>query len=227
MPVYFHDNQPPAIAQEEIDRWKAVPPAVAADLVTDGQNRSVQIDPAIRPLKPAGQQPKLFGRAVTALCEPPDFGPVLYAADLITKGDVLVIAAGGHSETAMIGEIVCGYLKRQGAVGVICDGAIRDVGAIAKMHNFSAYTRHVTPRGPTSADRGAVNATVVVGGRPIAPGDLIIGDDDGLIALSVRGIREGIQACEDKLANEHIWELSLTSGNSAAETFNLPPAQRP
>src|SRR5215471_5850030 len=92
------------LTKTEIDRWRRVPVAVAVDLSRD----IGEIDPAIRPLMPAGVQPRLFGRAVTAVCEPPDFGAVLYAVDLITSGDVLVIAAAGHAETAMIGEIIGG-----------------------------------------------------------------------------------------------------------------------
>src|SRR5919107_4334869 len=110
MPVTIQPARPCSLTVTEIDRWRTVPVAVAVDLSRDVG----QIDPAIRPLLPAGQQPRLFGRAVTALCEPPDFGAVLHAVDLVRPGDVLVIAADGHAETAMIGEILGGHVRRLG-----------------------------------------------------------------------------------------------------------------
>ena len=112
MPVTIHTAPALDLTPAEIDRWRAVPVAVAVDLGRD----IGQIDPAIRPLRPAGRQPRLFGRAVTAFCEPPDFGAVLHAVELAGPGDVLVIAAAGHAETAMIGEILGGHLRRRGAV---------------------------------------------------------------------------------------------------------------
>jgi 4-hydroxy-4-methyl-2-oxoglutarate aldolase len=208
------------LTNAEVERWRDIPVAVAVDV---GRAKG-QIDPAIRPLAPGGRQPRLFGRAVTALCEPPDFGAVLIAIDRIGSGEVLVIAAHGHAETAMIGEILSGQLRRRGAVGVICDGAIRDVGRLAQWPDFSVFTRHVTPRGPWSAERGAVNAPVVVGGRIVRPGDLVIGDDDGLVALDPDSIRNRIGDAEAKLRREAEWQASLAAGRSMAETFGLDEA---
>ena len=223
MPVTLHTAPASDLTPAEIDRWRAVPVAVAVDLGRDVG----QIDPAIRPLQPAGRQPRLFGRAVTALCEPPDFGAVLHALELVGPGDVLVIAAGGHAETAMIGEILGGHLRRLGCRGLVCDGAVRDVGTLAGWADFSVFTRWVTPRGPASAERGAVNLPVVVGGRLVSPGDLVLGDDDGLVALTPAAIRGRIGAAEAKLALEAEWEASLASGRSVQETFGLAPARRP
>ncbi len=218
MPVTIQPTSPSSLTTAETDRWRAVPVAVAVDLGRDVG----QIDPAIRPLRPAGQQPRLFGRAVTALCEPPDFGSVLYAVDLIGPDDVLVIAAAGHAETAMIGEIVGAQVRRKGGVGVLCDGAIRDVATLAGWPDFPVFTRFVTPRGPSSADRGAVNVPVVVGGQLVSTGDLVIGDDDGLVALSPAAVRARIADAEAKLALEAEWEASLSGGRSVRETFSLP-----
>jgi 4-hydroxy-4-methyl-2-oxoglutarate aldolase len=215
--VSVHSIPPSDLTAPEIECWRNIPVAVAVDM---GRAKG-QIDPAIRPLLPAGRQPRLFGRAVTALCEPPDFGAVLLAIDQINAGEVLVIAAGGHAETAMIGEILSGHARRRGAIGVICDGAIRDVGTLAQWPNFPVFTRHVTPRGPWSAERGAVNAPVVFGGRIVRPGDLVIGDDDGLVALDPELIRSTIGDAEGKLRRESEWQESLAGGRSMIETFGL------
>ncbi len=220
MPVTLHAAPEGELTEAEIARWRAVPVAVAADLARGAD----QIDPAIRPLNPPGRQPRLFGRAVTALCEPPDFGAVLHAVERIGPGDVLVIAAGGRPETAMIGEIVGGHLRRRGGAGLVCDGAIRDVGVLAGWADLAVFTRSITPRGPATAERGAVNAAVVVGGRLVAPGDLIIGDDDGLVALSPATVRGRIGDSEAKLAREAQWEASLAAGRSVCETFGIAAA---
>lgn len=217
MPVIIQRARPARLSTAEMDRWLAVPVAVAVDLGSE----IGQIDPAIGPLRPRGQQPRLFGPAVTVSCEPPDFGAVLHAVDLIDPGDVLVIAASGNAETAMIGEILSGYLRRRGGVGVICDGAIRDVATLASWPDFSVFTRSVTPRGPLSANRGAVNVPVVVGGCSVEPGDLLIGDDDGLAVLSPSAVRNRIVDAELKLAQEAEWKANLASGRSARETFDL------
>ena len=218
MPVTIRTAPPSELTAAEIERWRPVPVAVAVDLGRDVG----QIDPAIRPLMPPGRQPRLFGRVVTVNCEPPDFGAVLYAVDVIGPGEVLVIAAASHAETAMIGEILGGQLRRRGAVGVICDGAVRDVASLAGMTDLSVFTRFVTPRGPSSAERGLVNAPVIVGGRLVAPGDLVIGDDDGLVALSPAAIRARIGDAEARMAREAEWEASFASGRSVREIFGLP-----
>jgi len=217
MPVRIEQAPASTLAAEEVGRWRSVPVAVAVDLGRDVG----QIDPAIRPLLPAGQQPRLFGRAVTALCEPPDFGAVLHALDAIEPGDVLVIAASGRAETAMIGEIVGGHVRRRGGVGVVCDGAIRDVATLAGWSDLAVFTRFVTPRGPASAGRGAVNVPAVVGGQLVSPGDLVIGDDDGLVALSPAAVRARIADAEAKLKLEAEWEASLAGGRTVRETFRL------
>lgn len=223
MPVTLHSPPHPDLTPAEIARWAAVPVAVAVDL---GRDAAGQIDPAIRPLRGAGLQPRLFGQAVTLRCEPPDFGAVLHAMDVIRPGQVLMIDAGGHRDTAMIGDILSGHLRGRGVAGVVCDGAVRDTGTLGAWDDFAVFARWITPRGPTGAERGAVNLPVVIGGCPVAPGDLVIGDADGLVVLSPHMVRAGIAAAEAKLGREAEWTRALACGLSAAEVFGLPPPIR-
>ena len=222
MPVILHSPQVAPLTPAELARWQPVPVAVAVDLGRDAG----QIDPAIRPLCPPGRQPRLFGRAVTVRCEAPDFGAVLQALDVIGPGEVLVIDAGGHRDTAMIGDILSGHLRAKGVAGVVVDGAVRDVGTLGGWGDFAVFSRWITPRGPTGADRGAVNLPVVVGGCCVSPGDLIIGDDDGLVALTPAIVRSRIADAEAKLARETGWIAGLAQGRTAAEVFGLPAAVR-
>jgi len=218
MPVTLHQTPASTLTQDDVEAWRHVPVSVAVDLARD----IGQIDPAIRPLLPPAQQPALFGRAVTALCEPPDFGAVIYALDHVRRGDVLVIAAQGQWQFAMIGDVLGGHLRNRGCAGIVCDGAVRDVHTLAKWSDFSVYTRHITPRGPQSAERGAVNVPVVIGGQMVHPGDVIIGDGDGLVALRREVVRTRIGDARAKLAREEEWIARLANGASAQETFNLP-----
>lgn len=223
MPVTLHTPPASDLTPNEIARWAAIPVAVAVDLVRDAG----QIDPAIRPLRPAGQQPRLFGQAVTVRCEAPDFGAVLQVLDVIQRAQVLVIDAAGHRDTAMIGDILSGHLRNKGIAGLVCDGAVRDTGTLGGWDDFSVFSRWITPRGPTGADRGAVNLPVVIGGCLVSPGDLVIGDDDGLVSLSPRIVRTRIADAEAKLSRESDWISALASGKSAAEVFGLAPTVQP
>jgi regulator of RNase E activity RraA len=207
------------LSEAEIAAWRAIPVAVAVDLSPESQ-----IDPAIRPINPPGKQPRLFGRAVTVSCTPPDFGAVVHALEHVGRGEVLMIAAAGDAVTAMIGEILSGHLRNRGAAGVVCDGAVRDVATLSGWPDFAVFSRSITPRGPTSAANGGINAPVTIGGRRVAPGDLVIGDDDGLVSLSPETVRNRIRDAEARLAREEGWIKSLAAGKSVVETFGVEPA---
>lgn len=216
MTLTIHPHQARPIPAELLNRWRQIPVAVAVDLTP-----SHQIDPAIRPLLPAGRQPALFGRALTVRCTPPDFGPVLHAVGAIGPGEVLMIDAGGQTSHAMIGDILGGHLHRQGAAGLVCDGAVRDVAGLAAMQGLSVHSRAVNPLGPTAARTGEVNGTVTIGGCKVSPGDLIIGDDDGLVVLPRDLQAQLIEQAEAKLKLETEWTARLTAGEPIAEIFKL------
>ena len=222
MPVTLHTPPASDLTPAEIARWATVPVAIAVDLGRDAG----QIDPAIRPLRPAGLQPRLFGQAVTVRCEAPDFGAVLHALDVIQQGQVLVIDAAGHRDAAMIGDILSGHLRNRGIAGVVCDGAVRDTGTLGGWDDFAVFSRWITPRGPTGAERGAVNLPVVIGGCLVSPGDLVIGDDDGLVSLRPQVVRTRIADAEAKLGRETDWINALASGTSASDVFGLAPPVR-
>jgi 4-hydroxy-4-methyl-2-oxoglutarate aldolase len=217
MTVRIHDSERFTLTPHLMKRWSKMPTAIIAD-VSDG---ACLIDPAIRPLRPAGQQPRLFGRAVTARCSPPDFGAVLRAIDLAVSGDVLVIDAQGTAGHAMIGGILSGHLRRKDAAGVVCNGPVRDVAELAGLKNFPVYARFITPRGPTAWAHGEVNGPLNISGGIVNPGDLIIGDDDGLAALDEEATQTLISKAEEKLALESKWIAELKARKSLAKVFKL------
>jgi regulator of RNase E activity RraA len=216
MPVTTHPAPAP-LPDAALAPWHAVPAALAVDCAPGAR----QIDPAIRPLRPAGQQPRLFGRAVTVQVTPPDFGAMLHVLDVAGPGDVVCVDAGGDAVTAMIGEILSGQLRRRGVAGIVLDGAVRDVGTLAQWDDFAVFSRHITPRGPTGAAHGAVNAPVTIGGVTVNPGDLIIGDDDGLVCLPPGTVTGGLPPVQAKAAREQDWEARLIAGEAARAVFGL------
>jgi len=222
MPVTVH-TAPAAMPDSALAPWREVPVALAVDCAPGAR----QIDPAIRPLRRAGRQPRLFGRAITVQVSPPDFGAMLYVLDVVQPGDVLCVDAGGDAETAMIGEILSGHLRRRAVSGLILDGAVRDVATLAEWEDFAVFARHITPRGPTGATGGTVNAPVMVGGVRIEPGNLILGDDDGLVCLPPATVSGGLGPVADKARKEAEWEARLAAGESAAQVFGLPAPDRP
>ena len=216
MPVTIAVPAPAPIAPDLLARWRPVPVAVVVDLAPE-----TQIDPAIRPLRPAKKQPPLCARAVTVRCVAPDFGAVLHALDHTGPGQVLVIAAEGHAGNAMIGDVLGGHLHARGVAGIVCDGAVRDVGNLARMKRLSVYARHINPRGPVGAGEGAVNEAVTIGGRMVAPGDLILGDDDGLACLTPAQAQSLIGPAEARITQEAGWSARLAAGESVAAIFDL------
>ena len=216
MTVAVHTVQRATWNATLLQRWRNVPTAIIADI----SGGACLIDPGIRSLRPPGRQPRLFGPAVTVHCAPPDFGAVLHALDGMQAGDVFVIAAHARADHAMIGGILGGFLHRRGAAGIVCDGAVRDVAELANF-KMSVYARHITPRGPVGVASGEVNGNVSVGGRSIAPGDLVIGDDDGLASLTLPEAEALIEKAESKLALEAEWQRRLAADETIARVFGL------
>lgn len=221
MPVRIHARPDDMLSDHEMEPWRDIPAAIAADVSADVG----VIDAAIRPVGGIASRPRLFGRAVTVLCEPPDFGAVVQSLDIVGAGDVLVIAAHGDCRNAMIGEILSGYLRDRGCAGILCDGAVRDVETLGAWPDFPVFARGIVPRGPSSSEHGAINLKVNITGCAVDPGDLIIGDGDGVAILTPFAARTYLSAARDRLEKEAGWIKSFASGRSARDTFGLSALQ--
>ena len=95
-----------------------------------------------------------------------------------------MIDAGGFEDRAIFGELMATYCRERGVRGIVVDGAIRDYGGLAAMENFRVYARAATPNGPYKNGPGEINVPVVIGGKIVHPGDIIVGDDDGVMIIS-------------------------------------------
>jgi regulator of RNase E activity RraA len=125
----------------------------------------------------------MAGTAVTARSRGGDNLSYLRALEFCRPGDVLVVDAGGDLNNAVVGGILSFYAAHIGVVGVVIDGAIRDVAEI-RSREFPVYARGVTHRGPYKDGPGEINVPVSVGGMVVNPGDIVVGDQDGLMAFA-------------------------------------------
>lgn len=134
----------------------------------------------------------MAGTAVTARSRGGDNLTYLRALEFCRPGDVLVIDAGGDLNNAVVGGILSFYAASIGVVGVVIDGAIRDVAEI-REREFPVYARGVTHRGPYKDGPGEINVPVSVGGMVVNPGDIVVGDQDGLLAIPQEGVEQLIE----------------------------------
>ena len=148
--------------------------------IDDNMGRIAAVDAAIEPIGYKGQ---LLGTAFTVRVPQGDNLMFHAAMDLAKPGDVIVIDAGGFTDRAIFGELMATYCKSRGIKGIICDGAIRDRGGLAAMEDFHVYARAATPNGPYKNGPGEINVPVVIGGKTVYPGDIVVGDDDGVLFI--------------------------------------------
>jgi RraA family protein len=146
--------------------------------VTDNLNRLYGTR-HLRPYHPGG---RLIGTAVTIKTRPGDNLTIHAAYEILRPGDVLVIDGGGDLNQALVGEIMMSRAKQMGAAGFVIDGAIRDVTAFATA-DFPCFARGVTHRGPYKSGPGEINVPVAIDGMVVNPGDLVLGDEDGVVAF--------------------------------------------
>jgi RraA family protein len=151
---------PTSIVSDNLDRW---PGAVG--------------------LRPFHKSKTLVGMAFTVRTRSGDNLAIHQALEQISPGDVLVIDGGGDESRALIGEIMMHIAISKGAAGYVIDGAIRDVGAFA-AEDFPCYARSAIHRGPYKFGPGESQVPVTVGGMPVNPGDIVLGDEDGVIAMT-------------------------------------------
>ena len=159
-----------------IERFREAPVAN----IDDSMDRMQAIDSSIKPI---GNQGKLLGPAFTVKVAQGDNLFLHAAMDMVQPGDVVVIDAGGYEGRAIFGELMATYLKIRGAAGIVCDGAVRDRDEMAALEDFPIYARSATPDGPYKNGPGEIGTDVVVGGRTVHPGDIVVGDGDGVIFL--------------------------------------------
>jgi 4-hydroxy-4-methyl-2-oxoglutarate aldolase len=175
--------------------------------------------PGIKPLRP---EMRLCGPALTVLTQPGDALYVQRAIDLIQPGDVVVIDASGCRDVAVIGERLASFMKLRGAAGIVVDGAVRDsVGIVAE--GIPTFCRGCCIRIFGSKGPGAINVPITLGGVPVRPGDLILGDADGVVIVPREDAARVIELADEHLESELSRLEQVRAGNSVTDVFGLTP----
>jgi 4-hydroxy-4-methyl-2-oxoglutarate aldolase len=189
-----------------IDALRSVPTAVASDAM----GRTGAMSAALRPLYEGA---RLCGPAVTVEVEIGSNAGVLSALDRVRSGDVVVVDGRGHTDSAVWGGLVCALARRRGAEGAVIDGSIRDA-AEQRAQRFPIFCRGITSAGPPRRGVDRVGVPIRCGGLGVEPGDLILGDDDGVVVIPRAQAEEVLRRSHELLAREEESMAMIERGDS-------------
>jgi 4-hydroxy-4-methyl-2-oxoglutarate aldolase len=164
--------------------------AIDVSALSDADKTLPVVDPAVRAMIP---EVRMAGPAFTVLAED-DHLPVMSALATAAPGDVLVIATNGSSR-AVYGELFATEARRRGLAGIVADGFCRDLQGLRRI-GLPVFARGTTPRSGTTASRAPLGGTIACGGVEVSPGDVVFGDDDGLLIAAPERIAAALETAE-------------------------------
>ncbi|MDT0277388.1 RraA family protein [Blastococcus goldschmidtiae] len=160
-------------------------------------------DPALR----------IIGPACTVKVFPGDNLMVHKSLDIARPGDVVVVDTAGERTTAVLGDLVSTKARHRGIAGFVVDGLVRDIGAIRRLGDFPVFARGITPIGPLHRGPGEVNYPVSLGGIVVNPGDLIVGDVNGVVVVPRELAPELLQRLRERSATEAEYLAAVARGD--------------
>lgn len=181
----------------------------------DANKKLRVMDPAIRPVL---KDHRMIGMAHTVHCKD-DFLSVMKALKEAKEGEVLVIDAEGE-KIAVAGELFTIEAKRKGLAGIVIDGGYRDSRHLNEIE-LPVYSRYITPMAGTVSQIFETQVSVTCGGVPVDPGDIIFGDDDGLVVIAEDELSSVVEVAENIQRNEEIIMLSMKKGKSLFDCLNF------
>lgn len=190
--------------KELIDQFKEFPVAN----IDDAMGRTSALDQNIRPLN----KTRLLGTAFTVKVAQGDNLFLHKAMDLAKPGDVIVIDSIGTTNRAIFGELMASYCKLRGVTAMVTDGCVRDSNELEKWDDMAIYATGITPNGPYKNGPGEIGTEISLGGQVIRPGDILVGDSDGIVVIKpedAKKIIEKVKEINDK--EEKILETMNTN----------------
>jgi 4-hydroxy-4-methyl-2-oxoglutarate aldolase len=187
--------------------------------VADSMAGQGVMDYEIKPLTP---EMRIVGTALTVLTRPGDALYVQKAIDLTKPGDIIVIDGGGFKNVCVIGERLGYFYKLKGAAGIVVDGAVRDSQGMIDVAP-PTFARSVCINIFGSAGPGAINVPIQCGGGLVHPGDIVMGDRDGVVVIPKEDASRVFDLADKHLANELVRLKRVEAGESVTEVFALEP----
>jgi 4-hydroxy-4-methyl-2-oxoglutarate aldolase len=180
---------PPRLSDEFVARFRGI----ASPNLADAMGRFHFMDPEIR----SRTGLSLCGLAVTVLCRPADNLMVHKALQVAEPGEIVVVNTCGNTTSAVFGELMCHTAAAKKLGGIIVDGAIRDVDGIKRL-GLAAFSRTVCPGACDKDGPGEINVPIACGNTVVMPGDIVVGDDDGVTVVP-RSLAETVLPLVDAL----------------------------
>jgi 4-hydroxy-4-methyl-2-oxoglutarate aldolase len=185
--------------------------------VHEAQGRTGLMRPYMRPIYPAA---RIAASAVTVSCQPGDNLMIHAAIEVCRPGDALVVATTSESTDGMFGELLATSCQAHGIAGLVIDAGVRDVAELSEM-DFPVWAKAISAQGTVKASPGSVNIDVVCAGAMIRPGDVIVGDQDGVVVVRRQEAAEVARLSAERIAKEHNNRKRLRAGELGVDFYGL------